>query len=349
MKKCRLSLCLLLALILVTGCGIKETKIISSERQDEEMESKEVLESREDPQEENKSEDSEQFLGDYKVNQVLSESSSGSDVVDPRKITPHPVTKITRETLINKFNALPEDYAPSDLVEINSNGDREMLRKEAAEAWNRLEEKASSQGIHLVVFSSYRTKEDQTYLFENYLKKDPVWAMKYSAYPRRSEHEMGYAVDVSDVQGFPTNFEETKQGQFMAKYAADYGFVLRYPQDKEGITGYAYESWHYRYVGEPLAKELVDKGITLEEYYGVQGDVKQSLDSKEEQEDGKLIVTSSYVNIRKTPNLNGELLGQLDEGQEIPYYEEIDGWYRILYQESSGWIHGDYVTLFGGD
>lgn len=187
--------------------------------------------------------------------------------VHPQDVTPSILETITKESLVNKFNAIAEDYVPS-LAPIVTNGSSNLyLEQEAATRWNELTDLAKKEGITLVVFSAYRDKATQTRLFNGYARSNIYSAIRSSAYPRRSEHELGLAVDVSYYEGFPSNFERTLQGSFLRNNAHNYGFILRYPAGKESITGYIHEPWHYRYVGAALATKLRFEGTTLEEYY----------------------------------------------------------------------------------
>lgn len=191
-------------------------------------------------------------------------------IADPRSITPDIVTNTNDYSiLINKFHALQDGWEPNDLTTITSNNGRHMqLRSEAAEAWERLNAKAVSDGILIKVISSYRTQIYQAGLFNGYLAQDAVYAFKYSAMPRRSEHEYGVAIDISYDDQLYLDLQEDDIGKWMQANAAQFGFILRYPQGKEASTQYAYEAWHYRYVGVDLAKILTSRGMTLEEYYG---------------------------------------------------------------------------------
>lgn len=167
--------------------------------------------------------------------------------------------------LVNKLHFIPEDYAPQDLVSIDAVG--HTLRKEAAQAYGKMEKQAQLDGIYFFVVSATRTKEYQQELYDNYLKEDANKAFTYSAIARTSEHELGLAIDISEDGSLDNNLQDKEVGKWLAKNASEYGFILRYPSGSESITGYSFEPWHYRYVGKELAKELTSKNITLEEYY----------------------------------------------------------------------------------
>ncbi|MCA1294088.1 M15 family metallopeptidase [Paenibacillus sp. alder61] len=179
--------------------------------------------------------------------------------------------------LVNKEYALPEDYKPEDLVypdvrfTFKEKIEKRKMRKEAASALEELFAGAEKDNIYLAGVSAYRSHSTQTSLFNRYVKKDGLEKAKtYSAVPGHSEHETGLAIDVSGSDGkcaAEDCFGGTKEADWLAKYAHKYGFIIRYPEGKENITGYKYEPWHLRYVGKEIAADIVEREITLEEYY----------------------------------------------------------------------------------
>ncbi len=179
--------------------------------------------------------------------------------------------------MVNKFNRLPDDYAPDDLVypdvrfTFNEQIEKRMLRKEAAEALEDMFAAAEKDGIYLAGVSAYRSHETQKALFNRYVKQDGYEkARTYSALPGTSEHETGLAIDVTSSDGkcaVQDCFGGTKESDWLEEHAAEFGFIIRYPKGKEDITGYKYEPWHLRYVGRELAEELAAEGLTMEEYY----------------------------------------------------------------------------------
>ena len=134
---------------------------------------------------------------------------------------------------------------------------------------------AEKDGVSLLVISSFRLHSRQVTLFQNQLKKvkanNPQLSEQAAidkaatvvAYPGSSEHELGLAVDFNSVE---ETFENTKQFAWLQAHAAEYGFVMRYPKSKQGITGVIYEPWHYRYVGKDHAAKMNQLGYCLEEY-----------------------------------------------------------------------------------
>lgn len=157
--------------------------------------------------------------------------------------------------IANKTYSLPSTYTPGLLPELNN-------------AFEKLKNAAAEDGISLKIISGFRSYHSQNSIYNNYVARDgKKEADTYSARPGHSEHQTGLAIDVNSLM---FDFGETKEGKWLQNHAHQYGFIIRYPEGKEAITGYRYEPWHLRYVGE-LSKELYNDGnwITLEEYLGI--------------------------------------------------------------------------------
>ncbi|MBP1997078.1 M15 family metallopeptidase [Paenibacillus eucommiae] len=179
--------------------------------------------------------------------------------------------------LVNKSFRLPAGYKPETLVEPNvpfifkEKLEKRKMRKEAAEALEKLFAAATEEGVSLAGVSGYRSQATQEVLYNNYVKRDGVEAAnKYSAKPGFSEHQTGLVMDVSGISGkcaAEDCFADTKEAKWLAENAAEHGFIVRYLKGKESITGYQYEPWHIRYVGVDISKEIAEQGITLEEYF----------------------------------------------------------------------------------
>ena len=176
----------------------------------------------------------------------------------------------TNLILVNKYNYLTEDYIPENLEPIDIAYARSgmQLVREAKEAFETLSEDAKKEGMNIIAMSSYRSYDYQVNLYDNYVATDGKEAADtYSARAGYSEHQTGLAVDVYNKVLPYTSFEETEEFNWMQENAYKYGFILRFPKDKVNITGYQYESWHYRYVGKEAAKYIHNHDLTLEEYY----------------------------------------------------------------------------------
>ncbi|MCF0114036.1 MAG: M15 family metallopeptidase [Erysipelotrichaceae bacterium] len=176
--------------------------------------------------------------------------------------------------LANKNHTLPDGYAPSDLRQPNVRRTQEtLMRDEAASALEAMFNAAEADGAYLYATSGYRSAQYQEMLFNNYAARDGACAAsRYSSRPGHSDHQTGLTCDISLADGrLWTGFEETTEGKWLAVHAHEYGFIMRYPKDKEQITGYIYEPWHFRYVGIDTATEIYDAGIymSFEEFFGV--------------------------------------------------------------------------------
>lgn len=179
--------------------------------------------------------------------------------------------------IVNKQRSLPEGYEPSDLVEPNvpfsfdGPHEKRHLRKEAAEALEKLFAGAKADGIELRAVSGYRSYERQVSIYNNNVKtKGQEYTDRVSSVPGHSEHQTGLAIDVSSPSvgnALEEVFGASKEGQWLAEHAAEYGYIIRYPKGEDDITGYVYEPWHIRYVGTDLAPDVVKSGLTLEEYF----------------------------------------------------------------------------------
>ncbi len=172
--------------------------------------------------------------------------------------------------LVNKYHALDKEYTVGDIVKCSSTYAyaNNELNKEAYEAFVNLANAAKEEGHTILILSSYRTYETQDSLWKK--RKDAYGIKKADAYAARagsSEHETGLAIDVAEYMDVNDEFAKTESFKWMQENAYKYGYILRYPEGKENITGYAYEAWHYRYLGVSLATNVYNEGITYDEYY----------------------------------------------------------------------------------
>lgn len=174
--------------------------------------------------------------------------------------------------LVNKYNYLEKDYIPQKLEKISTNYAQSGMKlvHEAKIAFEKMAKDAKKEGYTIIAMSTYRSYNYQVNLYNRYVRKDGKKAADtYSGRPGHSEHQTGYAVDVYNGKYDYTEFEKTKEFKWMQQNAHKYGFILRFPKNKEKETGYKYESWHYRYVGEKIAKEIHNNNSTLEEYHAI--------------------------------------------------------------------------------
>ena len=193
--------------------------------------------------------------------QVLPDNSNTTPVSHDQPTTPDPEPIPELLTLVNPWNQVPEDWTV-DLVTLP----------------NGLEIDKRCAGLTPVICSAYRTQDFQQTLYDNKVSK---WMEQgYSreeaqekaghqvAVPGASEHQLGLAVDIVDVnyQLLDTNQENTAVQKWLLENSWRYGFILRYPTDQTDVTGIVYEPWHYRYVGKEYAQDIYKKGLCLEQY-----------------------------------------------------------------------------------
>ena len=165
------------------------------------------------------------------------------------------ITYIDGIMVVNKTYSLPSDYGPGKLT------------ADCQAAFNEMQQSAAEDGCTLYVSSGFRSYSLQKSLYERYCARDgKAAADRYSARPGNSEHQTGYAIDLNTIA---YSFANTAEGKWVAANCYKYGFILRYPEDKETQTGYRYEPWHIRYVGISLATDIYNSGLCLEEYFGI--------------------------------------------------------------------------------
>lgn len=167
--------------------------------------------------------------------------------------------------LVNKHYALPADHVP-ELETLGAGYGYGSLRPEAAQAFRAMADGARAEGVSLRSVSAYRSYASQKITYNNYLKKYRQSVVDdFSARPGHSEHQTGLALDIN-VASSKAHFENTKAFAWLKEHCAEYGFILRYDQGKEAVTGYRFEPWHYRYVGVETAKACMEQGLCYEEY-----------------------------------------------------------------------------------
>ncbi|MBE6030625.1 MAG: D-alanyl-D-alanine carboxypeptidase family protein [Clostridiales bacterium] len=183
--------------------------------------------------------------------------------------------EINKLMLVNRSNPVTADYVPVDLVRpdyyaTNRSESGQYMTREACDAFNKLAGDAEALGYEIVVTTAYRSYNFQSYLYNMYVERDGQEAAdRKSAKPGTSEHQSGLTADVSSPSvGYELvqDYGDTAEGIWLAENCYKYGFILRFPEGKEGITGYMYEPWHIRYVGQDVARTIYALDITFEEY-----------------------------------------------------------------------------------
>ncbi len=181
-------------------------------------------------------------------------------------------------TLVNKDNILPENwYSYINLMDVkNCYGEDFSVEEETYKHFVQLLDDLSMEDVYIELDSACRTVDEQMALWERFEKEyGEDYCKEYLAEPGYSEHHTGLAIDIfliKDGEDIRDNDDMLAEKELFAKVherLADYGFILRYPEGKEDITGYSYEPWHIRYVGEEAAKEMYEQNLTLEEYHKI--------------------------------------------------------------------------------
>ncbi|WP_297992925.1 M15 family metallopeptidase [uncultured Clostridium sp.] len=176
--------------------------------------------------------------------------------------------------LINRENRLSENYVPDNLIEISSRflnyAEDDNLESTASEALNRMFNAAMEDGISLIGVSGYRSYDMQRRLYDTRMMREgEAQTRSYTAEAGASEHQTGLAIDIlsDEYSVLDEGFENTRAFKWLNENCYKYGFILRYLKGKEDITGYNYEPWHFRYIGnEEAAMEIMNRGLTFEEY-----------------------------------------------------------------------------------
>lgn len=261
-------------LILLFGCGNEAGKSMLENRDDspdsqiDETENDGSYTGAENNEEENFTEETPELLLPKEYFNVLKEVEGKQVIQNVDNLY----------ILVNKEMFLPPDYVPDDLVRPDVRfvfGDEDVeksyLRKEAAEALEKMFEAAEAEGIFLYASSGYRSYKRQEAIFQNKVSQvGEEAALEVVAYPGQSEHQTGLAMDITSESNqfqLTESFENTPEGKWLAENAHKFGFILRYPKGKEGITGYSYEPWHFRYVGVEYATIIYENQWTLEEFF----------------------------------------------------------------------------------
>lgn len=159
------------------------------------------------------------------------------------------------------------EYVP----ELTSLENGQNFDSRAVEALQSFIDDARAQGLSVYLSSSYRSYSEQQYLFNRKVSQyngDETTAAKIVARPGTSEHQTGLCCDITDryYEVKDSSLENTEMYKWMYAHCAEYGFILRYPKDKEDVTGIIYEPWHFRYVGKEAAEYIMENGICLEEF-----------------------------------------------------------------------------------
>lgn len=181
------------------------------------------------------------------------------------------ITNIDNTTIVNKYYKLNSTYVPN-LVKINKKyaiNDRQEVTEETKNYFEKMCEEATKDNIYIYSGSAYRSYNYQNTLYNNRVKKEGIeYANMTAEKAGYSEHQTGLAIDLTN-KNFNYLTETDEEYKWLIKNSYKYGFILRYPDNKEAITAYLHEPWHFRYVGVESAKYIKENNLTLEEYKGM--------------------------------------------------------------------------------
>ena len=204
-----------------------------------------------------------------KADTVTSKTDKSSSKADESSAPEHKLevsdgmTFVDGILIVNKTYSLPSDYAPG-------------ISTVAQNAFDKMAAAAAQDGITLYVNSGYRSYQEQESLYNSYAtERGTTAADEVSSRPGHSEHQTGLSFDVNTTE---FSFEGTPEALWLDEHCAEYGFIIRFPKGKESITGYDYEPWHIRYLGEDNAAKVKESGLCLEEYLGVTSDYADATD-----------------------------------------------------------------------
>ena len=171
--------------------------------------------------------------------------------------------------LINRQHSIGRRYVPDDLRTVVAHGVSQTMREDAATALEQLFEAAKEAGVPLSTVSGFRSYSKQSTIYNRKVNSVGVKAAdRVSARPGTSEHQLGLAMDVAKkgTSSLTKAFGKTEQGQWVCENAHKFGFIVRYLEGYEDVTGYSYEPWHIRYVGVEYATAIYQSGLPMELY-----------------------------------------------------------------------------------
>ena len=236
--------------------------------------------------------------------------------------------------IVNKKHGLSKDYNPGE-------------NPTAKAAFVRLRDDMINQGLNVGrSYSGFRSYDYQKTLYDNYVSRDgQAAADRYSARPGYSEHQTGLVFDLTDKSG--NLLEDSRASQWLKDNAHNYGFIVRFQAGKEASTGYMPEAWHIRYVGKE-AKDIHDSGLSLEEYFGIEGGDYATSNKPAESKPAttgavNLPATGTYTftgraSIKAEAKVSSPELAYYDKGMSVNYD-------KVLTADGRQWL--SYVTTSG--
>ncbi len=248
--------------------------------------------------------------------------------------------------LVNKYYSLPSVYQPVDLVD---KGDGRSLRQNAYRAFNEVTRELNKIGGELYLISAYRSYARQETLYKGYIEEyGQEYADVSSARPGFSEHQTGLSMDVLNVSGVANslteaNFQDTKEYAWLVENAYKYGLILRYPEGLDNVTGYMYEPWHWRFVGQDVATFMKENQIeTLEEFHALRGASTEKFPELSTRIDkGEAFTQTLVLDENSVEILTYEIdgLNYYNLGDIARFTNETKYQFKVVFEESNGRIN----------
>lgn len=205
----------------------------------------------------------------YEYSDVIAIVNTNNHIEHYEKIYDSNV-ELEKLMLVNRYYKLSSDYTGIELSDISVQYafDNNKLNLDALNNFIRMHEAAKNEGYTLIANGSYRSYESQEIIYERSRSINGTRRTdEIIARPGHSEHQTGLALDIQILGRSYSSFDETEEFDWLINNSHKYGFILRYPKDKEHLTGFKYEAWHYRYVGQEVATYIFENEITFDEYY----------------------------------------------------------------------------------
>ncbi len=250
------------------------------------------------------------------------------------------------DAIVNKYYSLPSVYTPVDLVD---KGDGRSLRQRAYRAFDEVASELNKIGGEIYLISAYRGYARQETLYNGYIEEyGKDYADISSARPGFSEHQTGLSMDILNVSGVANslteaNFETTDEYKWLVENAYKHGLILRYPEGEDDVTGYMYEPWHWRYVGEDVATFMKENEIeTLEEFHALRGASSEKFPELSQSMEKGEALTQSFDLDGQTAEILAYEIGGLNyyNMQDIARFtNETKFQYKVIFEESNGEIN----------
>ncbi len=203
------------------------------------------------------------------LKEVVSLVNSNRDILAYKEVK-ETDTSLDNLMLVNKYYALDDKYVPDNIVSVSSAHayGKNSLTEQTYNAFKEMSSDASKEDLTLIITSGYISYDEQEEIYNDIKETSSIgYADTVAARPGHSEHQTGLSIDLTTYKPSSTKFSETDEYEWLIDNAHKYGFIIRYPEESNHITGFNFESGHFRYVGKDTATKINRLDITLDEYY----------------------------------------------------------------------------------